>query len=151
MHGFQGYKIISVTPPAAIVDNASYTTGEIDTRGFDRLAIIVYLGATDIAMAALKVTESDTTGSGHADITGLVYGTSADISGATSALPSDTDDNKFFAFELDLRGRKRFIDVTATAGNGAAGTYAAIFALGFSREENLQSAANRGFANILRV
>jgi hypothetical protein len=151
MHGFQDYKIISVTPPAAKADDASFTTAEIDTRGFDRLAIIVYLGDTDIAMAALKVTESDTTGSGHTDITGLVYGTSTGIDGAASALPSATDDNKFFAFELDLRGRKRFIDVTATAGNGSTGTYAAIFALGFSREENLQSAANRGFANILRV
>lgn len=151
MKGFQDYKIISVTPPAAIVDNASYTTAEIDTLGFDRLAIIVYLGATDIAMTALKVTESDTAGSGHTDVTGLVYGTSAGIGGTTSALPSATDDNKFFAFEIDLRGRKRYIDVTATAGDGTAGTYATIFALGFAREENTQSAANRGFANILRV
>lgn len=151
MNPAQSFKVISVTPPAEIVDNASYTTAEIDTAGFDALVILVYLGATDIAMSALKVTESDASGSGHADITGLVYGTSTDIAGATSALPTADDDNKVFGFELDLRGRKRYIDVTATAGNGAAGTYATIVALGFRREENLQSAADRGFANILRV
>ncbi len=151
MNALQSYKIISVTPPAAKADGTSFTTAEIDTKGYDSLAIIVYLGDTDIAMAALKVTESDTSASNHEDITGLVYGTSEDISGATSALPSADDDNKFFAFEIDLRGRKRYIDVTATAGNGSTGTYATIFALGFRREENLQSATNRGFANILRV
>lgn len=122
-------KYVAVTPPAAIVDNASYTTGEIDTLGFAYLTIVAHLGATDIAMTALKVTESDTSGSDHADVTGLVYGTSTDIDGNTSALPSATDDNKFFVFNIDLRGRKRYIDVTATAGDGTAGTFLTIIGI----------------------
>ena len=102
---FDNFKLMSVTPPAAIVDNASFTTAEVDTAGWDMARIVVYLGATDIAMSALKVTESDTSASGHADITGAVFGTSTDIDGSTSALPSATDDNKFFVIDLDLRGQ----------------------------------------------
>ena len=147
----QNYKLVSVTPPGAIVDNASYTTAEIDTLGFSYCQIVVYLGATDIAMAALKVTESDTSGSGHADVTGLVFGTSANIAGTTSALPSATDDNKFQRFDIDLKGRKRYLDVTATAGNGTAGTYATIFALLWRAEDTPTTAAQAGCDEILRV
>ena len=55
----QSVKYVSVTPPAAIVDNASYTTAEIDTYGWDYAKIVCYVGATDIAMTALKVQEAD--------------------------------------------------------------------------------------------
>jgi hypothetical protein len=125
----QNFKLVSMTPPALIVDNTDYTVAEIDTAGYEYANIICYLGATDIAMAALKVTESDTTGSGHADVTGLVMGTSTDINGNTSALPSSTDDDKFVRFDIDLRGRKRYLDMVATAGDGSAGTYMAVFAI----------------------
>jgi len=147
----QNCKYVSVTPPAAIVDDASYTTAEIDTNGFDYAKIIVYLGATDIAMTALAVTESDTTASGHANVTGLVYGTSTDIDGNTSALPSATDDNKFFVFEIDMRGRKRFLDVTATAGDGTTGTFATILCELSRADETPVTASDGGAAAILRV
>ena len=152
MNPAQHDKFVSITPPAAIVDNASYTTATIDTAGFAYLRVLVYLGATDIAMTALKLQESDDSGmSGAADITGLVYGTSASIAGTTSALPSATDDNKCFLFEVDLRGRKRYIDLVATAGDGSAGTYLAAFAL-LSRAGDVGvSASDRGFGAILRV
>lgn len=123
MNRLQNIKYVSVTPPGAILDNASATTDEIDTLGFDYLNIVCQVGATDIAMTALKVTESDTSGSGHADVTGLIFGTSKDIDGNTSALPSATNDNGFFVFEIDLRGRKRYIDLVATMGDGTAGGY----------------------------
>lgn len=129
MNRLQNIKYVSITPPGAILDNASATTAEIDTLGFDYLNIVCQVGATDIAMTALKVTESDTSGSDHADVTGLVFGTSTDIDGNTSALPSATDDNKFFVFQIDLRGRKRYIDLTATMGDGTAGGYFAAFGL----------------------
>jgi hypothetical protein len=147
----QATKFVSVTPPAAIVDNASYTTAEIDTLGFDYLTIVCYLGATDIAMTALKVTESDSAGSGHADVTGLVYGTSEDIDGSTSILPSATDDDGVFLFEIDLRGRKRYIDVTATAGNGSTGTYLTVLGILSRGDEAPTSISDRGCTGILRV
>lgn len=131
----QSAKWVNVTPPGAIVDNASYTTAEIDTAGFDYLEVIVALGATDIAMAALSLTESDTSGSGHAAISGATF---------ASALPSDTDDNGLFAFMLPLQGRKRYIDVTATAGNGTLGTYACILARLSRAEQAPDTATERG-------
>lgn len=147
----QNAKWVSVTPPAAIVDNASYTTAEIDTIGWEYAEIAVYLGATDIAMTALAVTESDTSGSGHANVTGLVYGTATDIDGNTSSLPSATDDNKFFIFQIDLRGRKRYLDVTATAGNGTSGTFATILCRLSRGKEAPSSVAEAGAAGLLRV
>jgi hypothetical protein len=145
-------KWVSVTPPAAIVDNASLTTAIIDTKGYAYARIFCYLGATDIAMTALKVQESDDSGmSGAADVTGLVAGTSTNIAGSTSALPSSTDDNKCFVFEIDLRGRKRYLDLVATCGDGAAGTYATCFALLSRAADVPQTATERGFGDILRV
>lgn len=152
MNSLQKVKFVGVTPPAAIVNNTSHTTGEIDTLGWDYLTIVAYLGATDIAMTALKVTESDTSGSNHGDITGLVLGTSTNIDGSTSALPSGTDDNKFFVFQIDLRnGRKRYIDVTSTVGNGSTGAYLSILGILSRGDTGPTTAAGMGAAQVLAV
>ena len=141
MNILQQTKVVNVTPPAAIVDNASFSTTTIDTAGFGKLAIYFSLGATDIAMSALKLQESDDSGmSGAADITGCVYG----ASGAPS-LPSATDDNKVFGFFVNLAGRKRYIDVVATAGDGSAGTYGACVAVLYNGEP-INDATERGLA-----
>ena len=151
MRPLERVKYLSITPPAAIVDNASLTTAEIDTKGYDHCTIVCYLGATDIAMTALKVTESDASGSGHADVTGLVYGTSVDIDGATSSLPSANDDNKFFVFDVDLRGRKRYLDVTATVGNGDTGAFVTILAILSQADTAPVTKAGMGVAGFLAV
>ena len=147
----QARKIVRVIDPAAIVDNASFTTQEIDTRGFDYAQIVCYLGATDIAHAALKVQESDTSGSGFADVTGLVFGTSNNTAGSASTLPSATDDNKFFTFDIDLKSRKRYLDLVATAGDGAVGTFMAAWCVLSRAGETPMSAADRNESQILRV
>lgn len=146
----QQAKWISVTPPAAIIDNASATTASIDTLGWDYLEVIVYFGAMDIAATALKLQSSNTDGS-YADVTGLVYGTSTNIAGSTSSLPSATDDNKFFLFQVDLRGQKRFFDLVATLGDGAAGTYIAAFARLSRGSDGPVTAAELGAADCLRI
>lgn len=151
MNPLQNTKFVSMTPPAAIVDNTSYTTAEVDTKGWDYAQIYCYLGATDIAMAALAVTESDTTGSGHANVTGLVVGTSTNIDGSTSALPTSTDDNKCMIFDIDLRGRKRFLDLTATAGDGSTGTYMTAWCILSRGKEAPVSSSERGADEVLRV
>jgi len=145
------FKLVSITPPAAISDNATLTTGEIDTLGWSYLTIVVYEGATDIAMAALSVTQSDTSGSGHANVTGLVWGTSTNIDGSTSALPSATDDNLFQVAQIDLKGKKRYIDVTATTGDGAAGTYIAILGILSRPQVSPISSSEAGANEILRA
>jgi len=145
------FKYVAITPPAAIIDDASATTAEIDTLGWDNVEIVVFLGATDIAMTALAVTESDTSGSGHVNVTGLVWGTSTNIDGNTSALPSATDDNTFQVAQIDMRGRKRYLDLTATCGNGSAGTFLTAFARLSRGEVSPTSASDAGCNEIVRV
>jgi hypothetical protein len=147
----QNDKIVNLTPPAAIVDDASYTVAELDTLGWDYCRIIVILGATDIAMTALAVTESDDTGANHGNVTGLIFGTSNNIAGSTSVLPTATDDNDLFGFDIDLRYRKRYLDLTATAGDGTAGTFAAVIAILSRGRQAPNTTAERGFNQILRV
>lgn len=138
-------KVVGVTPPGAIVDNAAFTTNIIDTLGFAFVTILVYLGATDIALAALKLRESDAS-----DMSGAVDVDGADFS-TDGTLPSATDDNKLFAIQVNLKGRKRYLDLTLTAGDGAAGTYATAVAVLSQASEVPSSAEGRGFAQELIV
>ena len=144
-------KVVSITPPQVIVDNASWTTAELDTLGWDFVVINAFFGAMDIAMVALKVQESDVSGSGFADVTGLVFGTSLNDTGSTSTLPSSTDDNKFFSFFVDLRARKRYLDLVATGGDGAAGTYLTAWAELWRGKDAPLSASEAGYSQRLIV
>jgi hypothetical protein len=140
-------KVVQVIAPRAILDDASWTTVEIDTKGFRHCTIYFMLGATDIDISALKVQESDTAGSGHADITGLVCsGTTGD-----ARLPTATDDNLIFAFQIDLRGRKRYLDLVATIANGSTGGFAAAWAVLSRAEEMPNTVAERGLAGELKL
>jgi hypothetical protein len=124
----QASKFQQLVVPAAIVDNASFTTLVIDTvdattgQKWDYATIVVQLGATDIAMTALAVKESDDN-STNTNVTGTVFGTAVDIDGTTTVLPASTDDNKVEVIHLDLRKRKRYLQLLATAGDGTTGTY----------------------------
>lgn len=146
-----------VRAPQAIVDNASWTCNVIDTLGAKRLTVYVMLGATDIAMVALKLQESnvkasDTALTSGVDVPGCVFGTSnGKYSGSASALPSATDDNGIFAFDVPLDGnRKRYQLLVATAGDGATGTFLTAWAE-LDMEDAPDSAADRGLVNVLQA
>jgi hypothetical protein len=143
MTELQNIYVKQVIAPAAIVDNASFTTNEIDTvvNGvkYNYLTILFSLGATDITMAALKLQSSDTTGASFADLSGFVGGTNFD-------LPTDTDDDKIWLFQVDLRGKERFFDLVATAGNGSTGTYASCVAILSKAAEVPITATGKGVA-----
>jgi len=148
---------ISVSP--ALVNNATYTSYVIDTMGADFCSIDVIVGTTDAAMATLKVQESDTKSSdtalsSGADVTGAVFGTSTLPTvdgGATSALPTATDDNKVFSTWINLQGRKRYLQLIAVAGNGTTGTYlSAMHKLG-SLSDGAYKATEQGLAAKLIV
>lgn len=153
MNELQQTKVVACIPPGAIKDDASFTAVEIDGKDWDWLTIIIAFGATDIAMAALKLQESETSGGGggYTDVTGAIFGTSTNIAGSTSALPTSNDDNKVFLIEVDLRKRMRYLNLLATAGNGSAGTYmAAVGILSRGKAVGITAAA-RGAGDILRV
>ena len=141
MKQLQAIKTVWITKPGAIVDDAPFTTDIIDTKGFRSARIVVGLGALDIALAALKLQESDASNMASAtDVSG------ADFSVAPLTLPSATDDNKLYAIHIDLKGKKRYLDLTMTGGNGSAGTYAVSWVDLYDAEEDPNSADERGFA-----
>ena len=144
-------KFLQVIAPVAIVDNASWTTVEIDTLDYDYLTVIFNLGFSDIAMAALKMQSSDTSGSGFADVTGLDTDGDTDIDGSAAALPSATDDDNVIVFQVDLRGQKRYFDLVATAGNGATGTFASAVAILTKGDVSPVSTSDHGAETFLRV
>lgn len=149
-------KIVNAVIPVVIVNNASEAALVIDTLGFDYLEVVIQLGATDIALTALKLQESEvkasaTTLTGGADISGTVFGTDANDTGSTSTLPAATDDNKIYKFEIDLRGRKRYILPVITIGNGSVGAYCAGVAELSRGAQVPTSATEKGIAQLMRA
>lgn len=148
----QSMKFINIIPPGVIVDDGSYTSTAVDTAGWDHCTFVVTLGASDIAMAALKVQEDEDSAIGSpTDVTGLVFGTSTNDAGATSALPSATDDNKIYICEVDTKHRQRYLDVVATAGNGSTGTYLSAIAILSNGVSSPYTAAQSGLDERLSV
>ena len=131
--------------PTAINDNATYTSTAFDCNGSDGIWIIYTLGVTDIAMAVLKVQESDTL----TDATTLASATDipgADFSVSPLTLPSATADNTSVGVYIPFNGnRKRYINVLATNGNGSLGGYATCIGI-YGKREVPNTAAERGLA-----
>jgi hypothetical protein len=152
MNIMQGVRAVNFCPPTAVKDGAVFVTNAIDTAGFSKLAIYVSLGTIDATMTVLKVRESDASDmSSPADVSGLVYGTSVNPeTNATSALPTSADGGKVYAFFLSLQGRKRYIDVDITAGDGAAGTFGSGIAFLYDGDA-MNTATERGLgANLIK-
>lgn len=148
MQHLQAEKVVAITPPAVIVDNDVFVTAAIDTLGFNELLITIQLGAMDIALAALKLQESESSNMASAtDITG------ADLSvAANGTLPSATADNTFIQFHVKCGGqRKRYIDVVVTGGDGSTGTYMSAFAQLGKGNTTPSNAANRGTGQFISV
>lgn len=144
------YKLL--TAPAILVDDASLAVTELDTLGYDHCEIVLMIGATDIGVTAMILTDSDTAGSGHANIAASNFDGQTNAVGDTAVLPSATNDNKFFIWSLDLRKRKRYIDATITVGDGTAGGYYAVFAQLSNAKEAPVTEAERGdVADWIRV
>src|SRR6185369_3362165 len=106
-------KYVQAIAPA-VVDGATATAIAVDTLGFEYLALIISLGAADDALTALKVTESDVSGSGYTDVD------DADFS-SDSTLPTAGEDGLVFGAFINLQNRKRYIKLVATAGSTGAG------------------------------
>lgn len=152
MHPFP-YKAVEAVAPAVIKDDAAFTATAIDTLGFDYCVIAIQIGATDIAMAALKVQESDdnAVADAYADVVGLRFGTDAGIDGVTSTLPAADADNTIRLFFIDCRKRERYLKVAATAGDGTAGTYLSGMAFLGRAKEVPVTAAGLNAGEVLQV
>ena len=150
----ENFKLVAVTPPGALVDNGAVTTAEVDTLGWDFARFVVLLGATDAAITALHVTEADVTATSHAEIpeTDFTDATQTDIQGNALAEPTAGDDNKFVVIDIDLRGRKRFLDLVCTIGAGTAdGAYLAAWCELYRGETLPRTNAGRGVLQMVSI
>ena len=107
----------SVTKAAASVAASATHSHEIDTAGFKYASIDViyspFTAATSSYASVLKVQESDASGSGQADVTGLSI-----TAGAGSTTGASV--GAVARFNIDLRGRKRYLTVVTSPGNTVA-------------------------------
>lgn len=112
----QNAKYVAALPPVSVAGGASATTTEIDTLGFDYVELLIQSGLVGAnGVATIKVQESDVSGSGQTDVTGLSF----------TALV-DADDNKILGAFIDMRGRKRYLTLVITNGATNASLMSAI-------------------------
>jgi hypothetical protein len=129
--------------PQARLNNGSFTVASVDRKDFDYATLEVVLGATDVALTTLKLQESDDN-STWSDVTGGDFS----ISGT---LPTSSSSNTLWGWDIDLRGRKRYLRPVITVGSGTLGAFlAAVFKLGRA-EEAPYSAATRNLAGLLSL
>jgi hypothetical protein len=131
-------KIVLLTPPAALVNNGAVTVASVDTLGYDFVDLIVILGATDIALTTMKVTQSDDDSS-YGDLANSLYG-----AGSAPALPTATDDNHMFAWHLRKAGKKRYFKPSIVVGNGSTGAFVTVVAILSRAAEMPNTATKRG-------
>ena len=90
---------------------------EIDTLGFNHASIDVlfspYTSATGPTTAAtvLRVAQSDVSGSGQVNVSGMVGGTDFTVAAGSTATAGVGYAHRF---DVDLRGKKRYLTVYAT-------------------------------------
>ena len=108
---------ILVSPQSDTNPTESY----VDTLGFDSALVLISLGATGASgISALKLQESDASGSGYADIVDFDGdSTYTDIEGSTLALPGAGNDDEVWVVHIDLRGRKRYLKCVVDSATNA--------------------------------
>lgn len=93
---------------------AATFTSSIDTLGYDYASIDVVFEAnaatTDAVATALKLGQGDTT-TGYTDITAFVGGGTGGFTIPTTSL---TGASNVVRFNVDMRGKKRYLNVSAT-------------------------------------
>jgi len=120
MKQLQQTEVLGGIFPVAIKDDAAWVSQVIDVSEADYAEVAAMIGATDIAVAVMKIMESDT----KTNETTL-SGSPTEVMDVTTK-PGAADDNKVWVLGVNCRGaRKKFIQLQMTAGDGTGGTFAA--------------------------
>jgi hypothetical protein len=150
----QDTKIVKITTPVSVGVGAA-TTSVVDTLGYDYCTILFIGGAMATGYSTLLVRESDA--SNMADPNNITnengdlgFGESGalNVDGSAAADPDATND-VVYGFEIDLKARKRYFDVSATAGGTCLTCIIAI--LSRAAEGGSDVLADRGFTGLLRA
>lgn len=135
MQSLQNVYIVNVLPAISVTGGGTATCNEVDTVQsgvkYNYAKFIISAGLIGAGgFATLKIQESDTSGSGGADITGASW----------TALV-DADDNKVLTCDIALTGsRKRYLTLVATNGANAS-VMACVCLLGRANEAPITATA----------
>ena len=113
----QERKLVNVIVPAALT-SAATATGTIDTLGFDYCQIVWHIAtATDTTVEPLtcKVEESEDLTT-YTAITGLTGATTTSTSAEFAIPGSHVTVEQLYAFNVDCRGRKRYLKCSLCPG-----------------------------------
>jgi len=125
----------TVAKVASVTTDGGTFTHEIDTYGADYVSVdVVYstFTATSSAYATLKVQHSDTSGSGQTDVL------------TTTAVAGLTTGNHVARFNVDMRGKKRYLTVVGSPAKPA--TVCSVARLS-KMEDEPYNAATAGVSN----
>lgn len=143
----QSLKFVPVIQPQVIADDAllvgsvGSTPVSVDTAGWGYATVVFQIGAIDATIALMNVYECDTSGGTYTEIP------SCDFVADTTSEPTANDDNKVYLCHIRLGGsRKRYLQVELKAGNGNAGTYAAVMVVLSDPDIVPNSASEQGAA-----
>lgn len=129
---------------ASVAATATYTH-TVDTLGYKYASIDVLFSpftASNVSIASvLRVGESDTSGGTPANISGLVGGT--DFTIAATGASTGSDIGAVARFNVDLRGRRRYLTVTVSPST----TVAVITNARLSKGENHATTASEANVN----
>ncbi len=135
-------KYVALVEPQARINNTAVTVSSVDRHGFDYANIEAIVGANDIGFTIFKLQESD-------DNTNWADVINGDYSVGT-LLPGNTP-NVIYGWNVDLRGRKRYLRIAATVGNGASGLYLTVVAMLSRAEQEPFTAASGNLAGLLTL
>lgn len=156
-------KFVAITPPAADATGATPTTASLDTKGWDYVTIVAHFGVVGngAAVTTMKLTESDTD-SAYADITvgsatkaSFITADATPLSdGSSCVTPTGTAgagncDNGFYAWQVNLKGRKRYLDVSIVC--AAVSQFITVFAILSRGAEMPNSMSERGLTGEIIV
>ena len=137
-------KKVQIVWPGARVNNAAVTCASVDHSTFDYAVVRVTIGANDCGLATFKVQESDDNAT-WTDVPGT------DFSVSPLTLPTSSNGNTLWEWQLDLRPRKRYLRPALTAGNGTVGAFVSAVAELFRAEQTPITAATQGLAGVAVV
>jgi hypothetical protein len=136
MKRLQTATVVNHSIPADINNSDAVIGTQIDTLGFagGELLVVVQFGAIHASATfdAIKLQSSDVTGSGFADVTGCVLGTSdlADGSGTSVAFAGGNEDGSNVVFHVALtESQKRFFQIVVSENGSQAATVSAVAVL----------------------
>lgn len=150
MNHHSGAKSVSKIS-SSVASNATFTH-EIDTLGYKYASIDVVFSpftASNVSLASvLKVGESDTAGGTPTDIAALVGGGANGFTIAATGSSTGANVGGIARFNVDLRGRRRYLTVTVSPST----TVAVVTAARLSKaEQHATTASETGVNNVVNA